>query len=1042
MLYPDEIFQKLLTISINPQLEIKDGVQTLKTNLKFDSVFEFIKSKHWHCNESNTKKSHHSESLYDHSINTGKAAFYNAESLGLSEDECIKMYITGLFHDIGKPGTYTEGTTFIGFKGHGPVGASVLISLWSNELEKELKISKNDWDDICTCTSVHMCGYFLTQSTEYHKFYFSILSPKVKKMLSILRTADQISLVPHEANVISIQEIEDKLKESQNSFNQSIKINDNIDDNDIINFLNKNKLDKGLIFYINGSSASGKTTYALNFIKKLILFGVKESQIGNISRDLYIVNHYLKMQSLNKITDKEITPEIYKKAYSHYESNKKENFKIINLEISNDISKIIVNGGIVVIHSLITMFPSINSIIPDIAINTPKFSIWINRNELICSADADERLGLSIQEQINLHGDRDMFNPLSSKNLNWYNLISICEFSDNEIGKHLDKSRSHLTLSTGWYNNDYNINYLLENVIIKIYNYNQSISRIPSLEEVHDMNDIKLLEYLGSIDKIKEFFNLHHYKVNIINNIIGIKYIDGINKIWKPLWARKMRGKYYYVNPTTSKVIVIKDSLIRGMEILPKKYEKYGITTTQDTSNTDDNSNFDSIQQELISLFKGDNLLTRETFITLKVDGSLIVVNIYPVKSEQYTILNSIIETNADDFTKTLAIYCKENKLPLITISTNGTLFIGNLMQDYFLTSIQNLVSFEVKSLSDWIIIIPTFTKIFMEYYKNLTRLLKNNNPVSICFESICKNRTTFLGNVHNELAVNYDNNNLILLGLCNNDKYYPHFKLPRIIFTQPWYMSITTTTQVFTILDMMHQIVCGTIDKDDLFKMGSVIDSLMSTDLHVEGLILLSYLENGLIDYEKIKTKEYYICHNIKKDNMTTIFNYHKNYDNYYPILKKIRNFTENLESSLIRIIDISYNKLVEEINKSSSFYMNLNSDAQKCIDNVINNIDKNTNSGSIMSIKDAYGTGIKIFLNNKNSLDNLNELFIPIIEDIYSNRVGIINDFVTLLKNILMIVKPWINDPKVIINQIITNPQHADYKIITQLYILIVGL
>jgi hypothetical protein len=254
--------------------------------------------------------------------------------------------------------------------------------------------------------------------------------------------------------------------------------------------------------------------------------------------------------------------------------------------------------------------------------------------------------------------------------------------------------------------------------------------------------------------------------------------------------------------------------------------------------------------------------------------------------------------------------------------------------------------------------------------------------------------------------------------------------------------MSITTTTQVFTILDMIHQIVCGTIDKNDLFKMGSVVDSLMSTDLHVEGLILLSYLENGLIDYEKIKTKEYYICHNIKKDNMTTIFNYHKNYDNYYPILKKIRNFTENLESSLIRIIDISYNKLVEQINKSSSFYINLNSDAQKCIDNVINNIDKNTNSDSIMSIKYAYGIGIKIFLNNKNSLDNLNELFIPIIEDIYSNRVGTINDFVILLKHILMIVKPWINDPKVIINQIITNPQHTNYKIITQLYILIVGL
>jgi putative nucleotidyltransferase with HDIG domain len=1062
MISTDDIFQKLLDISINPQLEIKEGIQTLKTNLKFNHIFDFIKSKHWHSNESNTKLSHHSESLYDHSMNTGKEAYNNALSLGLSEKECIKMFITGLFHDIGKPGTYTEGTTFVGFKGHGIMGSAILENLWSDEINDIFQISKDDWGDICICTAVHMCGYFPTQNTDYHSFYFSILPPKVKKMLSILRIADQISLVPHpnketdnkdiktdnkdiktdNKDIKTDKDIKTELINSQEKFNDSIKMNYDIEKDDIINFLNKNKLDKGLIFYINGTSASGKTTYALNLIKNLISLGINKTHISNISRDLYIINYYLRINKLNKITDDEITPDIYKKAYSFYESNKKENFKIINLEISNDIAKMLMNGGIVVIHSLITMFPSINSIIPDIAIDTPKISIWINRNKLISISDADERLGLSIDAQINLHGNYNLFNPLL--NLNWYNLISITEFNDDNMRKMLDKSRSHLSITTGWNNCSIkNINYILENVVFHIYNYNQSISRLPSLVEVNNMTDIELLEYLGSIEKIKEFFNLYQYKVYIIDNIVGIKYIDGINKIWKPLWARKMRGKYYYINPITSKVIVIKDSLIRGMEILPKKYEKDGIIKTQDTNNNDDNSNFDSIQQELITLFKGDNLLTRETFITLKVDGSLIVVNIYPVKSEQYTILNSIIETNADQFTKLLANYCKENKLPLITISTNGTLFIGNLMQDYFLTSIQNLVSVEVKSLSDWEIIIPTFTKIFMEYYKNVTRLVKNNNPVSICFESICKNRTTFLGNVHNELAVNYDNNNLILLGLCNNNKYYPHFKLPRIIFTQPWYMSITTTTQVFNILDMMHQIVCGIINKDELFKMGSTIDSFMSTDLHVEGLILLSYLENGLIDYEKIKTKEYYICHNIKKDNMTTVFNYHKNYDNYYPILKNIRNFTENLESSLLKIIDITFNKLVEQINQTSPFYKSLNVDAQKCIDKIINNQPHlRCHEPLVCDTNINIGTGIKIFLNNKNSLEELNKLFIPIIEDIYKNRVGTLNDFVLFIKNVLMVVKPWINDSKVIINDIITNTNHPDNKIITELYILIIGL
>ena len=513
---------------------------------------------------------------------------------------------------------------------------------------------------------------------------------------------------------------------------------------------------------------------------------------------------------------------------------------------------------------------------------------------------------------------------------------------------------------------------------------------------------------------------MHNYKVYVIDNIVGIKYIDGINKIWKPLWARKMRGKFYYVNPSTSKVIVIKDSLIRGMEILPKSgyYEKYGITETQDYNN--DKSIFDPIQQELITLFKSDNILTRETYITLKVVGSLVVVNIYPIKTEQYSIINNIIDIYGDNFTKLLANYCKENKLPLITISTNGTLFIGNLMQDYFLTSIQNLVSFEVKSLSDWENIIPIFTQIFIEYYKNLLKLLKNNNPVSICFESICKNRTTFMGTVHIELAINYDNNNLILLGLCNNNMYYPHFKLPRIFFTQPWYMRINNTTQVFNILEMMNQIVCETIDKNELFKLGNINDSLISTDLHIEGLILLSYLENDLIDYEKIKTKEYYICHNIKKDNLSIVHEFHKNYDNYYPIIKNIRNFTENIKPSVLNLINISFIMLKKEINTLSKFYINLDDNAKKCIDKAITNLDNNN-----------IGTILKIFLNNKNNIENLNELFIPIIEQVFTNRVSTIDNFIIFLKKLLMNTKPWINENIII-----------DTNIISELYTLIIGL
>lgn len=1005
-------FNQLLDIKIPNQLEIKDGIQILKNDLTFKSIFDYIKSKAWHYNATKTKITPHSETLYEHSIYTGEKAYNEAYYLGFSEHECKKMFFCGLLHDIGKPGTYLEGTTFISFKGHGILGSSILENLWSEEIYNYLKLTKNDWGDICVCTSVHMCGYFLNQTTEYHSFYFNVLSPSVKKMLSVLRIADQLSLVPYEHEHINMTEIETKLKETKLQFN----IENHITNEEIKTFLTFNKLDKGLIFMINGSSSSGKTTYALELIDKLISLGIHKNHIANISRDLYIVNYYLKYNSLNTITDKEMTSDLYTKAYSFYKLDKKNISKIINLEILNDINNILVIGGIVVIHSLITMHLSINTIIPDIAIDTPKISIWINRNQLINSIDSEERLGLSLDAQINLYGDCNTFNPLPL-NINWYNLISITEFNDENFTKNLNKSRPHLTLTTSWNKcSENNINYILENVIINIYNYNQSISRIPSLLEVNNMTDIQLLEYLKTIDNIKTFFTLHHYKVYVIDNIVGIKYIDGINKIWKPLWARKMRGKFYYIG---SKVIVIKDSLIRGMEILPKSgyYEKYGITETQDYQH--DKSIFDSAQQELITLFKTDNVLTKETFITLKVDGSLIVINIYPIESEQYSIVNNVIENHADHFTKLLANYCKENNLPLITISTNGTLFIGNLMQDYFLTSIQNLVSFEVQSLSDWINIIPIFTKIFMDYYNHLQLLLKNNNPISICFEAVCKNRTTFLGNVHNELAVNYDNNNLILLGLCNNNLYYPHFKLPRIIFTQPWYMSIHNTTQVFNILDMLDQIVCDKIDKHELFKLGTINDSFMSTDLHVEGLILLSYLDNGL-DYEKIKTKEYYICHNIKKDNLSIVHKFHKNYDNYYPIIKNVRHFVENIKPSVEKLINTSFTMLKNEINITSKFYINLDDNARKSIDKIITNLN-NVNTG----------VALKIFLNNKNNVININDLFIPMIKEIFPHRVSPMGDFLIFLKKLLMTVKPWENKTIII-----------DENMISELYALIIGI
>ena len=110
----------------------------------------------------------------------------------------------------------------------------------------------------------------------------------------------------------------------------------------------------------------------------------------------------------------------------------------------------------------------------------------------------------------------------------------------------------------------------------------------------------------------------------------------------------------------------------------------------------------------------------------------------------------------------------------------------------------------------------------------------------------------------------------------------------------------------------------------------------------------------------------------------------------------------------------------LKKEINTLSKFYINLDDNAKKCIDKAITNLDNNN-----------IGTILKIFLNNKNNIENLNELFIPIIEQVFTNRVSTIDNFIIFLKKLLMNTKPWINENIII-----------DTNIISELYTLIIGL
>jgi putative nucleotidyltransferase with HDIG domain len=146
----NELFNKLLNINLPKQFVIDCNEQKYIDNLKFQDIFDYIKSKNWH------NLSPHSETLYDHLINAGRLSYEKAVELGYNEKECVKGWLTGILHDIGKPGTSVIKSKNVSFKGHGIVGSAMLDNFWSG-LNFLISGTVNF---VCDLEAVESNGYF------------------------------------------------------------------------------------------------------------------------------------------------------------------------------------------------------------------------------------------------------------------------------------------------------------------------------------------------------------------------------------------------------------------------------------------------------------------------------------------------------------------------------------------------------------------------------------------------------------------------------------------------------------------------------------------------------------------------------------------------------------------------------------------------------------------------------------------------------------------------------------------------------------------
>ena len=532
---------------------------------------------------------------------------------------------------------------------------------------------------------------------------------------------------------------------------------------------------------------------------------------------------------------------------------------------------------------------------------------------------------------------------------------------------------------------------------------------LPSIEETMDMNLIELLHFLRSKNVIEKFFESHRYRIlkncGAYPNIIGIQYMDGINKIWRPKWARETRGRFYDISGP--QIVELRSGLSRGIELLTLLHTQNGVSETSDVDNSPCEY-LDDVQKMLMAKFSGNNAL--ETWITAKVDGCLIMINIYPSESSQYPIICDTILQYGDDFSKKLYSYCLEKDAPIITISSKGTLLVNAEMQQYFQTALEPLVP----CYRDWDASIPIVFDLVTSYLNDLSTALSVDtkfNPLAystLVFEAYCKNRRTFAGEERSELAVGYKESGMNLLGMLHGDRYFPHFELPKSVFPQPAAKKVSSTREVFETMAALDDMVCGKITSSEFLSANfpllfgtDGLHPLTSRLVHPEGFVVLTPLEDGSYDYSKIKTNIYYKCHKLRERNLTFLRSLPPAVREHYPVVRDLAHFYERISPTIAQIISEVSVVLLGELRPDSACY-----DAVR-----VTNARKVARFDAFLSTRSEKDKDIlcKLILNSEETKIILNEFALTIVKSFFELSDEKKEAFLMFTKMLLMKLSPW---------------------------------
>ena len=378
--------------------------QMCETTFK-DIFLSHIKSQDWHkCVIKNVSYTceFHEESLFSHLIMASVCSVWyllmtNPET---TDDYARFIGALALLHDIGKPGTMSTGTISVGdkskritkFPAHGLIGGLILQKAYCPDFGFGLE----EWDTLCRCTSIHMCGYHCTDEsspiTQSKWFRLSLETPEVKQGLLYLSVGDIIGNVRAEELTK-----DEELVQSRELFNSSIKTKLS-DPTKVFTKLGTS----GLVIVIIGASGAGKSTIAKDLVQ---YFTNTDIETTYVSRD------DIMLEMCCPILGLEVSQSAYSQCWKYTQANSmgKEIDEQVKLRISNAIAF----GEVCIIDTVASMYRKIfNSYFSDDVLGCEILQIVVDRNVQHTQLDAD-RLGLSLESQLVLSGLSSVMNPLA-----------------------------------------------------------------------------------------------------------------------------------------------------------------------------------------------------------------------------------------------------------------------------------------------------------------------------------------------------------------------------------------------------------------------------------------------------------------------------------------------------------------------------------------------------------------------------------------------------------------------------------------------------